>query len=380
MTRADLFSLIEDRPETAVSLFLPTERGPDGRLANPIRFKNALGRAEQALADRGMGRLEIDELLEPARGLLADAPFWSRQQDGLAVFIAPGETRKFRVPVTLPEQSAVGDRFEVKPVLPLFNHDARFFLLALNREQPRLYEAGRTGMSELGEDRLPDGLAAMTRDRQREQHLQFHTGTADRAGRRSAVFHAQGGGRDRADEKETLLLHRVDREVHELLRGDGAPLVLAGTGGLPALFRQVTSCRDLAPDDVDADPDGLDETELHHRALATVSRLFRRQEEQARARYQDLAATDRHTDRLAELVPAAHAGRVETLFSAVGEQRFGRYDRETGRVAVHEQEEPGDEHLLDLLASRVLLGRGRVLALPRERMPTDGPAAGILRF
>jgi hypothetical protein len=81
-----------------------------------------------------------------------------------------------------------------------------------------------------------------------------------------------------------------------------------------------------------------------------------------------------------EVVAAAWQGRVQFLFVAVDAQCWGRLDRETGHVAVHETPDPGDEELLDLTAVGTFLRGGTVYAGPAAGVPGGGPLAAILRY
>jgi hypothetical protein len=79
-------------------------------------------------------------------------------------------------------------------------------------------------------------------------------------------------------------------------------------------------------------------------------------------------------------VLAAHHGRIETLFVAVGVQVWGGFDPEKDRVEVHRSPEPGDEDLLDLAAIQTLLKSGTVYAVAPEEVPDQALLAAVLRY
>jgi hypothetical protein len=114
--RTDLQRLALGRPGPCVSAFLPTHGvGPEAEQA-PIRLKNLLRQATDALTSNGVRAPEIDRLLAPLRRLLDDRLFWQHQSDGLALFGRRGWWRSFRVPLDLPELAMVDDRFHVTPL------------------------------------------------------------------------------------------------------------------------------------------------------------------------------------------------------------------------------------------------------------------------
>ena len=147
--RTDLQRLAVGRQGPCVSVFLPTHRAGREVEQAPIRLKNLLRQATDALKTDGVRAPEIDRLLAPLRRLLDDRLFWQYQSDGLALFSRPGWWRSFRVPLDLPELAVVDDRFHVSPLLPLLVVDGHFFVLALSQNQIRLLEGTRDRVEEV---------------------------------------------------------------------------------------------------------------------------------------------------------------------------------------------------------------------------------------
>jgi hypothetical protein len=103
LTGTDLEALaVPDEQGTHVSLFMPTHRSGSELEADPLRWKNLVRGVASVLAARGERKPDIDELLAPAWELHADSSAWEHMSDGLAVFLRPGWTRVYRVPVDVP--------------------------------------------------------------------------------------------------------------------------------------------------------------------------------------------------------------------------------------------------------------------------------------
>jgi hypothetical protein len=127
----DLERLVLQGAGPSVSLFLPARRaGPEVRQA-PIRLKNLLREATEALKADGVRPPMIHSVLAPLRRLVNDGLFWQYQSDGLALYSRPGWWRALRVPLDLPELAVVAHRFHISPLLPLLTGDGHFFVLAL---------------------------------------------------------------------------------------------------------------------------------------------------------------------------------------------------------------------------------------------------------
>ena len=108
--------------------------------------------------------------------------------------------------------------------------------------------------------------------------------------------------------------------------------------------------------------------------------MFKEAREESTARYPQLAGTGGTTRDVKEAVLAAHHGRIDVLFVAVGVQVWGRFDPENDKVYVHEPPEPGDEDLLDLTAIQTLINGAMVYAVLPEEVPDHALLAAIMRY
>ncbi len=378
----DLETLLAERDGPCVSLYLPTHRTGRDIKQDPIRLKNLLKQAEHELEGVAIRDTDAAGILQPARDLLADPDFWEHASDGLAVFLAPGFAGTYRLPVTFQEKCVVSGAFHVKSLLPLLSGDGQFYVLALSQKHVRLLHGSRFNVGELEPDGMPTNLKEALWLDDPERVLQYHSGTPGGGGRRAAVYHGQGGASD--VEKTHLLRYfrLVDDGLVEFLGDDRAPLVLAGVDHYFPIYREASRYPHLVDGGVKGSPDDLSAATLHDRAWAMVEPIFRTEQEKASRRYTERAGKGGTSETLAEIVPAAHHGRVDTLFVALGEQRWGAFIPDgTGSVILHDAYEQGDRDLLDVAAAATLKAGGRVYALPRERIPTtDSALAAIYRY
>jgi hypothetical protein len=180
------------------------------------------------------------------------------------------------------------------------------------------------------------------------------------------------------DVKDDLLRYfqQVDRGLHDVLRTERDPLVLASVEYLWPIYRQANTYPHLLEQGIAGSPDRLTDPELHARAWALVQPHFQQAQRKAAALYDQLAGTGRTAKDLAEVVRAASEGRIEVLFVAWGQERWGTFTASTG-VTVHEEAEPGDEDLLNLAAVHTLRHDGTVYVVPPEEVPGGGLLAGI---
>ncbi|MFZ6028646.1 MAG: hypothetical protein ACOYYS_13090 [Chloroflexota bacterium] len=380
-----LQTLLQNEGKTCVSIYIPTHPVGEAQQQDPIRLKNMLAEASGRLEALDMRRPDIEALLSPAEGLLADSNFWQHQSDGLAVFVTPGFFETYRLPLQFDEFLHVGPKFYLKPVLQLLNGDGKFYLLALSQNQARLLVGDRFHIEEVELADTPTSLKEALRFDDPEPQLQFHTGTAGpgKTGERQAMFHGHGGIDDAAKNRLLRYFQKLDRGLMDLLNRDGerAPLVFAGVDYLFPIYQEANEYRYLVEEPLTGNPDDLRPAELHRHAWKLVEPFFQQALPQALERYRALqgAGNALAANRLEAIVPAAHHGQVEILFVARQKQVWGTYAQVRTAIDVHPEFQAGDVDLLDLAAIQTLLNGGKVYPLPPERMP-EADVAAIYRF
>lgn len=362
-----------------ISLYMPAHRAGRETEQDPIRFKNLLRQAEERLLAEGMRSADAQSFLKKPQSLLQDQAFWQYQSDGLALFCSADIFCFFRLPVEFDQLLVVADRFHVKPLLPILTSDSTFFILAVSQSHLRLLEATRHTVDEIELEDVPQSLAETLPEGFPENQLQFHTGTPSGTGNRPAVFH----GHDLSNEIKNRLrqwFRAIDKKVAGLLSDVQSPLVLAGVDTLFPLYREVNTYPHLMEEGIAGNPDGTKPEELHRQAWAIVEPEFRKEREAGAARYREWAGTGKTATDIAEVVVAAHHGRIDVLFVAIGVQVWGRFDPDRDRVSIHRSPEPGDEDLLDLSAIRTLSKGGMVYVVPQEDVPDQGIVAALFRY
>lgn len=385
LTRAELEQLMHKEKQWCVSIYMPTHRAGTETQQDPIRLRNMLREAENQLSARGVSTRDVSKMLEPVEALLLDSHFWRHQGDGLAIFLTSNRARSYRLPLNFEELVVVKDRFYTKPLLPFFTGDGHFYILALSQNYVRLLMGTRFRVSEIDLGEVVSSLAETMPSDDHQSNLQLHTSgsTGGMAGEGSVTFHGQGGGSDESAKNELLRYFRlVSNGLMEFLQGERAPLVLAGVEYLLPIYKEANTYPNMIDMVIKGNPDLLSADELHKSAWEILEPHFQAAQEGAVAQYQQLAgqASERVTDRLEEIVPAAYHGRVETLFAAIGVQHWGVFNPDTGKIVVHDQMEANDEHLLDLAAVQTYLKGGSVYPLEAEKMPGGKSVAALLRY
>jgi hypothetical protein len=364
-----------------LSILLPIDTARDQSAQNGIRIKHAIEKAKIILAEKTIAIEQSRLMLQALQDLAKELPESSSGHRGLAIFRSPDLIRAFRVPRELPESVSVGDHFFVVPLLPLLNADPTFYILALSQKHIRLLRCTGHSSEEVAlPDSIPTTLWEDNQTSKPDHNMNNMSTGGPSTGSMKGVMSSTNTDREDKDEYLLHFYKHVGQGVTELLKKEGAPLVIAGVDYETALYRRENSYPHLVEQSVHGAADGLKGGELHKRALEAVQPYFEAPLTQVLARYDKQAGRDRASTTIKEIVKAAFDGRVSELVLAEGAQYMGNFDQATDSVNGHKQPLPGDEDLLNAAAVQTILHAGQVFVVPPNKVPHGAPAIALFRY
>lgn len=385
LSKEDLSQLMATEASPAVSIFMPTHTAGPEIQQDPVRLRNLINVASDRLRQQGCGTNEVTALMKPVDDLLMDNDFWRHQQEGLAIFTAPGFFRCDRLPLQFDEEEViVGRKFHITPLLPLLDEDVDFHLLTVSANRAKLFRCNRAGLTPIEDVGLPQGVGEVYGETDYE-NIRHAGGT----GRPRTPYQGDTGTQNIGESPEDYrkeqfveYLKRVSAAVEQCLAGGQSPLILAAHPEVRGHFRQQYRQSNLLDETIDTNPDALPPAELHQRALAIVAPLLTRRRDDALEHFNALAGdgNQRAATKVEDIVKAARYGRVDTLFLAHHQHLWGRFDEQADKVVAHGQPVEDDEDLLDYAACQTLMQGGHVTLLDKGAIPRGGLMAAILRY
>ncbi|MEC9372623.1 MAG: hypothetical protein VYC34_02220 [Planctomycetota bacterium] len=384
MRASDILELSEMRDKPSVTILMPRARAGGDTKADPIRLRNLLDKAEAELESTGVRGADARSILELGRTLLSDTRFWMRGGAGLSLFLSPKHHSIHELPLDFSPTVVVADGFHVRPLLRLLQTDGVFYVLAISKDDVRLVQSTREQAAELPIEEAPDSMQEALRFKEFETHQQHHV--ADRpAGGRTALFHGHGVGVDDDLTDVEDFFRQVDGPLLATLGEERRrPLVLACVERHAPVFRRVSDHPNVLDGVVEGNPEMWGPDELRQRAWPIVEPEFKRRQAEDRGGIEDLSGSDRRSDVLLEVLPAALSGRVDALFIDRSAVRWGRLDRESQSVEPSRERRPGDVDLLNEAAVATAQHDGRVYFVPEQDLPagieSGDPLAAALRW
>ena len=383
--RMDLKHLGERKFGYAVSLYAPMHRAGADTRENSIRFKNRVQEAEQLLESHDMEPRNIDKLLGDAKALIEDNQFWQHQADGFAMLLTEEHTHSYRLQKTFEPMTLVNDHFYLKPLLPLLTGDGTYYVLAASLNKARFFEATRGGINELElpED-TPLSMDYATRfdDPEKSTHEQTISGSRPGGARPDVTAHGTGAGD--LNKKDLILRYfkLLENGVTDILADKSAPLMFVGVDYEFPLYKEANHYHHLMDEHVDGNPDEWGASDIHEKTWEKIKDHFEEERRTALASYNDVAHTDKGSDILDDIVPAALDARIDTLFVSEDKHIWGSYEREERKLELSEGDARsiGSEDMLDLAAVQTLMNGGKVYTLPSENLPGGKDAVAIYRF
>ncbi|MUG93624.1 hypothetical protein F7734_14820 [Scytonema sp. UIC 10036] len=374
--------LLEQPQELCVSIFMPTFREAKPEMQQePIRLKNLLREAEEKLIQSGMRFSKALKLLQPAQELLDERHFWLHQSHGLAIFGSTEIFRYYHLPLDFPELAIVGNRFHIKPLLPLLISDEQFYVLALSQKQVRLLQCTSNSVNEIELENVPKSIEEVFSYYESERQRQFRGATSTGIpGARAGVFHGQGVDTSYFKDDIRQFFHLIAHRLQKQLQDQKAPLVLAGVEYLLPIYKEVNRYAYLVDEGITGNPEELKAEELQAKAKAIVEPMFQQAQQDAIKRYRELAGTGLTSNDIKEILPAAYYQKVDCLFMTLGWEQWGNFAPDTNTVNLHTSVEPGDEDLLNLAATHALLNGSSVYTLDSVNMPDKASLAAIFRY
>lgn len=265
-----------------ISILMPTHHSGSETRQGPIRLSNLLGQVRDQLKSQGMRSPEIEGLLKPAREVIEQTEFWRFLGASLAGYLSDGMIRMLRMPDSVDESIMIGRHLDLKPLLGSSASSELFYVLALTKQQAKLYQATRSEFEEVGNDDFPLDAVEIVGIREGEAEIQHHSGLARRGSRgdrgtRSdagqAGYHGHGEGETKIESDTVHYLKEVAERVADYLYGDDAPLILAADISLVGLYRREHSRGNLVVPDHIESPDALKPHEIHDQAWKIFDRL-----------------------------------------------------------------------------------------------------------
>ena len=378
----DLEKLMNVQGKPCVSIFIPTERAGKDVLEekNRTHLKSLWKEVTKKLEEQGVSEEKIETIGQPVTKLIEDKSFWRHQSDGLAIFAAEDFFQKFTLPVNFETHTYVSKEFYIKPLVPMFSGDERFYLLTLQLEDVELYEATTYSIGKVEvEDLIPTQLEERVGFDYKQKHLDFRS---QNAGGEKTIFHGHGSdGEEVRKEEINRYFRAIDKGLDTVLHNDKAPLVVATQDYLFPIYEQANSYNHLFDKVISGNPSDTDMFGLHEKAVKTLEPLLEKTRREKKEKFAELNNTEKTGSSVTDILPAVQQGKVDTLFLENQTEIWGTYNSDNMKTSIQDEQDTNNYSLMNWAAKEVLKQGGNVFLMPRAQMPSkESKMNALYRF
>jgi hypothetical protein len=329
-----------------ISIVLPEREARDARIA----FKDALVQVRAQMATSAP-KHDIASLLDPLELAAAEVIDSSKDPATFIFLRSPDVCESFRTRYLVGQPvAAVGERFQLRPLLALASKYLEFYILALKLNDTRIFKCTDQFCEAA---RFPKNAGT--------EAAGFVPGASQSSLRAEPVH-----DRDHPDNHLGRFYREIDRDVNALLKDGHPPLVVVGVEHEVALYHRLTTYPACVEPGIRGLPGHLSENEMYRQSLELVRRVATGPARRALERFDKQMGTGHASADVQEIVSAASTGRVEQPLLL-----------EDGAVP---GAAGGGADLLDIAAVQTLRHGGDVHTLSEASMPAGGPICAIFRY
>ena len=383
LTIQDLQKLVDLEDEQFISIYMPTySSGVDIR-QNPVRLKQLLRKAEAELYNLEMRKEEIEILLKPGTTLVSETRFWQNQSEGLALFIHSDGIEYFRLPISFKESMTISNKIYIKPLLPLFSGNGQFNILALSKNENRLFRCTRQNIVEIELKDGPENIYDMKVDDDPKTRLLLRISSPTQSNGLidNMVSQGQANENDYEKNKLTKYFRAIDKALLDT-ESNNVPLILAGVDYLIPIYREKSNHPYIVKEFIKGNPENLSPEQIHEKAWKIVEPIFTKDQEKAKEMYNQYSGqrNNLYLNTLDDIIPAAYSGQVEFLFLDNEIDKWGKFDHKENKIEIHEKENVNNEDLMEYVSILTLSRGGKVFAMDSQEIPDEKSIAAVLRY
>jgi hypothetical protein len=375
VTKNRLNHLARHDGDPAITVYMPLQTPSakaSGKQENMIRLKNLLRRIEahsqEYLEDHPNAKEQLAALVQPIREAYeAGDAFWDAQALGAGMFLAPGIAEVLSLQHEVSEEVFIDSRFHLKPLIAAYTGRSRFYLLALDMHNVKLYLGNAANLQEVPLKHGPPELPEILKEFSFERTLNKAPGTG-------SVYVGHAGGEENLSPHIIEFLEGVDRSVSETIGTTGLPILLAGSENVVGHYRHQSKLNPLLEEYIHGSPRNMSSKVLHDKAWSIIESHQLKQVSEEFGAVAEALDSDQGVRELADICRSAYEGRLQILLVAEDTEVLGSFD--PGREVLEVSD--SGEDILDLAAHYAWTRGTRVYAVPQSEIPGGRVAAGVI--
>lgn len=361
-----------------ISLYQPTHRHFPDNKKDSIVYKNLITEIEDLLKQNYDSDF-IKSIMKPFYEFKKNRDFWNNTLDGIAILASQNKFIVYNLHKPVKKLAVVADSFYIKPLLQAFQLTENYHLLALSRDNFKLYKGNKYGFKEVEIDKnIPRTLEEVLGRELTDPNLMH----GSHAGQPSpAIFYGASDTQSEIDKDTEKYFNYVDSIIFDnYSKKAKLPVIILTLAEHQSQFRSISKNPYLLEEGISKSPESLDLDELEKTARKIIDDLNIEKIKEINESYALAKSKELASDDFVEIAKKAYEGRVQSIIIEEGKIIPGKIDTKSGNIELCEIQKPGCNDILDQLAKIVLTNGGDVLVLNQDNMPSITGVAAIYRF
>lgn len=213
----DLVKMLEERGNICVSVIVPADSFSGDRRVNKLSVQRAVDTAKQFL--RFKYEAARAEPLQHALDEIFMEIDFTRNVDGLGIYVSPNIRQMVKFPFTIEEKIITADHFEIRDLLYKINYSIPYFVLLLSEKEIKLFKGSWYDLYEINDNNFPKEYT--------EEYIYNQPG---RSTSYAGYAHVKNFEKDKSELEEIRcrdFFEKADDQLNNYL-GDDAPLLIMG--------------------------------------------------------------------------------------------------------------------------------------------------------
>lgn len=381
----EIEALARKREGPCVSLYLPIFHAPPESDQNPVRLREWIEEAADQLGAQGVNAEDTKKLLQPLSSLVTSPEKLLSRGKAFAFFTDADSAHSIELPYRAAFVCRVGNRFSIKPLLPLLQWNPTYTAVCLNRGEVRAFRGNRSGIEAIDVPDMPGTLEEVTAIDDPEKSLQQHTSKTESAkGRPGSVQvsqqHGQGLPSDLEDSQLDRFFRNVSKALQAELSGKEDALILFGVEENLGLLTSMNEWKERLVITKTKDPHSWSIDRIRQEACELLEPQAKVEMDSRLDQFNEAKNKGTGLFDLRKCALAAATGRIEKVVVAQDVEIEGTCDLEKMEVKLNtETALPDSDDLYNFIASETIRYGGEAFTVEAANIPGEDGVAATLR-
>lgn len=380
ISKDELLSLISQKNDLSLSIYIPTQVSGTDSLQNRIIFKNTLKAIKSEYPSDDYRKMGLNELLDETEKFTDDYEFWQHQSNCLAMFLSKDFLKCYSLPIDYEDFFYAGTDYYILPLISFLNSYSDFYILYLSRKEISLHSFNHAEFSRLEIKELSDLVNDEIENRQFQKQTQFFTGAGE-GGRKDSRFYGTGAKDLNLDKYLVNFFNKVDRVINKNLQKKN-PLILAGVDYLIPLYMKANTYPLIMDGNIHGNLNDKNINDIINKAKGILEQYHKEKMRDKITSLVELKESQKtsYSGDLEIIVNESYNKRIVELYIFTDKKYWGNYNHKENKIDLKDKNDFGAKDMVNTAAINTIINGGDVYVFKPGEYDAVKPFAAKFRY